>query len=204
MVESCPQPVDSSEIIAEMRQRIADLELSGDADAVAEMRQRIFHLEMGGDIEYQVTEELRATIGGLQDEVAALEEEIRFYKGLMSPGDGEAGLRIEQFSLRPGLDEGRVRFSLLLIQVAEKHQEVQGEVRAMLNGTRNGSEESLDFTSLMADEQSFNIRFRYFYDLTGEISVPDNFIPSSVLVNASFDRRRKKLEQEFAWELEDG
>ena len=195
-------PEETRQMLAQMRQRIADLELSGDTEVIARMRQRILDLEMGGDIEYQVTEQLRATIGEFQDQVAALEEEIQVYKSIMSPDLDGSGLRVGRFLLSPGQDQQHVRYSLLLIQVAERHGRISGHVSLTLNGIRSGRAAALPVEGVTQEDQPFD--FRYFQELEGEIRVPGDFGPTGVLVSARRNKGGVELNREFNWELQDG
>lgn len=192
--------------LADLRRRLADSELSDDADEIARMRRRIQQLEVGGEIEYQASAQLKDIIGELQGEIAALKEEISFYRNIMSPGAEASGLRIEELSLRPGRDARHVKYSLVLIQSVEKHGEIRGEVSLVLRGVRAAQEleESLDFISLSPGAVPTDFRFRYFQELKGEIRLPDDFTPKSVQVSTSLAGGELPLEREFAWEVQSG
>ena len=115
----------------------------GEARAlISEMRQEIADLTVGGEIDNQANEEVRYTIENQQNLLAAQNEEISFYKGVMLPNVANKGLRIERLDVRSNAPD-RVRYSLLLTQVVDKHDYVQGAVRISLLGQNDGQEETI-------------------------------------------------------------
>ena len=61
-------------------------------------RQRVGVLEKGGEVDRQAAEGIRQTVKELKIQVATLEEEVSFYKGIMAPSGQDKGLRISTVS----------------------------------------------------------------------------------------------------------
>jgi len=135
------QLIDSTNLISSMRQEIADLKL-------------------GSEIDHRATEDVRLSIEKLQDNIAGLEEEIRFYKGVMLPNVEEKGLRIERLDINPTKDPARLRYRLVLTQVVEKHEFIQGTVEISLLGRQGDTEKVLELDDV-TDLNSNVIRFRF-------------------------------------------
>ena len=169
---------------------------------ISEMRQEIADLTVGGEIDNQANEEVRQTIENQQNLLAAQNEEISFYKGVMLPNVANTGLRIERLDVSSN-EPGRVRFSLLLTQVVDKHDYVQGWVKISLLGQNGGQEETVQVSELGRDEaEEIKFRFRYFQDIVGELQLPEGFIPREVMVVAqSSGLNAQRLEKTFDWPL---
>ncbi|XOV85931.1 MAG: DUF6776 family protein [Pseudomonadota bacterium] len=166
---------------------------------IDEMRQEIADLKVGGEIDSRATEEVRETVESLQNEIAELNEEIRFYKGVMLPNVEDKGLRIERLDLR-SLDGGRYRFSLLLTQMVEKHEYIQGGVQVNLVGVASGIEETLPLDTVSDISNNIRFRFRYFQNIDGELTLPENFEPRAVTVVAQANGRDgQRQERRFQW-----
>lgn len=170
------------------------------------MRQEIAALKLGGEVDSRANEEVRQSVESLQDQVAQLNEEIRFYKGVMVPNAKDKGLRIERLAMESTSEPNKYKYSLLLTQVVDKHDYVQGGVKIALLGRENGSEAELQLSDLINEDQdTIGFRFRYFQNIDGELVVPNGFEPREVMVVAqSSGRNPQRLERKFDWQLNGG
>jgi hypothetical protein len=169
------------------------------------MRQKIADLEVGGAIDDKANEEVRLTIEALQNQIAGQNEEINFYKGVMLPNVANKGLRIERLDVTPNAS-GRVKYSLLLTQIVDKHDYVQGGVEILIRGQDGALEKSLQLSELDQEKQdAVRFRFRYFQNINGEMVIPDGFLPREVMIVAqSSGRNGQRLEKTFDWPLNGG
>ena len=106
--------------VVEEKERISE-RLAVSERQIEVMRQEIADLKVGGEIDERANEEVRQTIERLQEQIAAQEEEISFYKGVMLPNVATKGLRIERLDMSSNAP-GRVKYSLLLTQVARSRR----------------------------------------------------------------------------------
>ena len=166
-------------------------------------RQELADEKLGGEVDLLSNEEVRQSVEALQSEIAELNEEIRFYKGLMVPGSEANGLRIEQFDISVSDVPGRFSFSLHLTQVVEKHEYVRGMVEVSVAGKLNGNLKSYQLKELNADHASqIKFRFRYFQKIEGEVEFPEGFVPEQLVVMVlPSDQNVESLEQAFEWRL---
>jgi hypothetical protein len=150
------------------------------------------------------SEEVRDTLSEQASQIAALEDQIRFYRNLMA--GGEAGeLQIADLELLERLDGRGVRFRLLLVQAADSRDEIAGHVEVRVVGARDGRSEVLTGVELGGDlEAPLPFRFRYFQRLAGEIRLPQGFEPQGVEIVARSDSDEDvQLQRTFNWELQE-
>ena len=160
-------------------------------------------------VEKEATQALKEDIRVLKDQVAALTEEVTFYKSLMAPSTLAKGLQIADFELTSMEEAGRFRFHLLLTQVETRRDWVQGEATLEVEGrmAETGGSDSatvnaprvLSLTEIGEDDSyPLKFRFRYFQDLTGVISLPPGFEPERIVVKAG-KRNTQALTRTFDW-----
>ena len=191
------------EVVRE-RDRVSE-QLVETATLLTEMRQEVADLKVGGEIDDWATEEVRQTIEALQQQIAELNEEISFYKGVMLPNVANKGLRIERLDVSSNAP-GRVKYSLLLTQIVDKHDYVQGGVKISLHGQEGDQERSFLLSELDDEKtEAIRFRFRYFQNINGEMSLPDGFEPREVMIVAqSSGSNAQRLEKKFDWPLRGG
>ena len=191
------------EVVKERDQISAELDEAN--QRLSEMGQKIADLEIGGVIDERANEEVQQTIEFLQDQIAQQNEEISFYKGVMLPNVANKGLRIERLNVTPN-STGRIKYSLLLTQVVDKHDYVQGNVEILLKGEEGAAEKSLQLSQLdreKTDEVRF--RFRYFQNINGEMMIPEGFEPREFMVVAqSAGSNGQRLQKSFEWPFNGG
>jgi hypothetical protein len=169
---------------------------------ISEMRQQLSDLTLGGEIDNQANEEVRQTIENQRNLLAAQDEEINFYKGVMVPNAGSKGLRIERLDVSSNA-AGKVRYSLLLTQVVDKRGYVKGGVQLSLLGQNDGQEKALQLGEQGRDKaEAIKFRFRYFQNIAGEVQLPKGFVPREFMVVAqSSEPIAQRLEKTFDWPL---
>ena len=151
-----------------------------------------------------VIETQRATSVALRDELtelhktnADLEIELGFFRKIMSPGELPEGIQIEQFGV-DWVAGSQWNVQLTLIQVAERHRVVSGEVALTVIGSRDGKVERLAQKQLAAGDAALDYRFRYFQTLTQSITLPEGFLPTAVEVTVR-GKREVVVQSKFAW-----
>ena len=181
-------------------------QLAEATQSVDRMRQEIAGLKLGGEVDSRATEEVRQTVESLQDEIAQLNEEIKFYKGVMVPNAEDKGLRIERLSIEDTPDPNKFRYSLLLTQIVDKSDFVQGGVEIALVGSEGDFDLQLSLSDMsQAEKDIIGFRFRYFQNIEGELNVPIGFEPRElVIVARSSGRNSQRLEKKFSWQLNGG
>lgn len=183
------------------RRYLASLEdmASANEKTIATLRQQLTDGKLARDVDREAAQELRTSIKGLRDEVAALEEEVRFYKSLMAPSSLERGLQVAKFEVSPAAAGDQFAYRILLTQVATRRDWIQGDVRVELTDPRSGQVLSLTEIAEL-DAYPLKFRFRYFQDLTGVLTLPAGFEPQSVTVTAALrGSAAQRQEKTFDW-----
>jgi hypothetical protein len=171
---------------------------------VKELESRLADYNLSQLMDDDAYERLRQTIKGLRDRLAETEEEVRFYRQLMAPSEQDQGLRIERLELRSGPVPNEVEYRLLLTQVVDNHDWIQGAVRVDLVGRVDDIQQVLSLTELSGPEEyPLQFRFRYFQNFSGTLRIPDGFRPLRALVTAEQAEGDTPLEKTFVWQLED-
>ena len=170
--------------------------------ALGDTRQALADLKLGGAVDELANEEVRQSVEDLQNQIAVLNEEIRFYKGVMVPNADEKGLRIERFGVTATDNADQFRYQLQLTQVVEKHEYVSGEVEISIVG-KQPDEVGRDLLSEPTIKTSYQerFRFRYFQNIEGEIKLPQGFSPNAVVVRLKPSGQKRDIEKTFDWLL---
>jgi hypothetical protein len=170
-----------------------------------ELRRQLAIAETAGEIDRATYEQVESTLGELQAQIQAQEEELVFYRGIVSPQDGVAGLRIQSLEVLPSDGEGRYLLRLLLVQAIVHSRRVAGAVKLQLEGTRDGQTVSFDAAELVTPGEPYDMayEFRYFQGLETELSLPPGFEPQHVAVEIwPNEARAERINQTFDWPVE--
>ena len=197
--------MDSRVQVAHERDRIKQ-ELRQSKSLIESQKQQIADLKVGNKVDTKANEEVRQTIASLQSKIADLSEQIAFYKAVMSPDAEGKGLRIERFQIKPTDQPQQYHYSLLLIQIVDKHNYIDGDVDIRLEGTQNDKPETIALNKLSPDANgNMKFRFRYFQDIDGDLTIPAGFTPKQfVVVARSSGRHGQRLEKKFQWHTGEG
>jgi Family of unknown function (DUF6776) len=148
---------------------------------------------------------LRSEIAANKEEMAALEEGLLFYKGLMAPGDITQGLSLREIEL-VAREEGHFSFRIVAQQEARTHNTIKGELSAEVYGLQNSEQVSYPLAELSDDieDNAITLRFRYFQSIEGVLVLPQDFEPLGIRVVARATSPRKaEVSEEFAWRVKE-
>jgi hypothetical protein len=190
--------------ILDHRRTIADLERQLDQERATsdELRRQVAIFETSGEIDRETYARIEANLAELQARIQSQEEELVFYRGIVSPQDGVAGLRIQSLEVLPADNERHYSLRLVLVQAIVHSRRVSGVVKLQLEGTQDGQTASFDGSELAADDASYDMayEFRYFQGLECELSLPPGFEPLRVNVEiVPNESRSQKVAQSFEW-----
>jgi hypothetical protein len=177
-------------------------ELAEEKTANDELRRQLAIGETAAEIDRATYTQVETTLGELQAQIQAQEEELVFYRGIVSPQDRVAGLRIQSLEALPSDGERRYLVRLLLVQAIVHSRSVSGAVRLQLEGLQDGQMASLDAADLVADGARYDMdyEFRYFQGLEAELELPVGFEPQRMNVEISpNEARAEHINQTFEW-----
>lgn len=169
------------------------------------LREQAAVLKRSSEIEKEAYRELEGAVAGLQDEILELREELAFYRGIVSPRDGQEGLKLQNFELAAGPSAERWHYKLVLTQVRKNANVATGAVRMELEGAMNGKPAKLELSDVDSkDRKALAFRFRYFQNFEGDLELPEGFEPRRmVIVVDPSGKRHKGFQQTFDWPAEE-
>lgn len=165
----------------ERRRQHREEELAALTQQNRELRERIALLERSSEIDREAREQVQDNLSAMQDEVLELREQLAFYRGIVSPEDAQAGLRVQSFELYSGPAEDLYHYRLVLIQAIKHDRRASGRVDVVVHGVRNGQPESIPLNELVTDDMDeMRYSFKYFQDFEGDLRLPADFTPARV------------------------
>jgi hypothetical protein len=182
--------------------RIASLD-----DELATLKETVARLETNQNIDSSAYKDVEVSLVTLQAKIQEQTAEIAFYRGIISPEDGVAGLRVQDLRLTRSGAERAYTVRLVLVQSLKHDRTVSGNVGLYVEGVQNGSEVSYPYSQLLGAEadSDWAFKFRYFQDFDREITLPDGFTPESIRIEVrSKTRSISSIEESFAWATSPG
>ena len=158
------------------------------------------------EVDRQALEMVRKELAGQQEEIAALEEGLAFYRGLMSPGKIAPGLNLHTVELSAGELPRQYIYRIVLQQEARKHVLLKGELEAVISGVIDGELVEYPLAELSEDFElgGVALQFRYFQSIEGQLVLPPGFEPTELRVQASTKAPHKfEISEKYPWRLEE-
>lgn len=189
--------LDHRREVAALTQRIEQERSESD-----ELRRQIAIAQTSGEIDRETYSQVESNLSSLQAKIQSQEEELAFYRGIVSPQDGTAGLRIQSLEVLPADGERRYMVRLVLVQAIVHSRKVAGEVKVQLEGMRDGQMTSVPLSQLVAGDGRYDMayEFRYFQGLETELELPVGFEPQRINVEIwPSEAKAEKVSQTFPW-----
>ncbi|MBU3069465.1 hypothetical protein KOI40_06500 [Aestuariicella sp. G3-2] len=175
------------------------------ADATSEadrLRQEVVNLKLGAEVDRKASEGVRNEVLELKSEIAGLQEDISFYRGLMSPSDNAQGLTIGSLNVISTGVPRQYEYKLVVQQLATKHNLLKGSLKFTIVGRQGEQLVTLPLKDVSDNvtSESITLRFKYFQTIEGRISLPASFEPERIeLVAKSSGREPVVVEKKFGW-----
>lgn len=166
------------------------------------LRQQLANVQLGSEVDQQASQELRSQVISLKEEVTSLEEDVAFYRGIMAPDDNRNGLTIGSLNVISSEEPRQYRYKLVVQQLATNHQVLNGYVNFNIVGRRGDREVSVPLYQLSEaqEEENIRLRFRYFQNIEGRLTLPEGFEPERIEVLArSTGSNAHSVEERFGW-----
>ncbi|WP_444923534.1 DUF6776 family protein [Microbulbifer sp. DLAB2-AF] len=167
-----------------------------------ELRLRAATAEQSLVIGEQASEAVRTELVQKESQIAELKQEISFYRGVMAPAEGGEGVSIGRFILSQTADAHSYQYKLQVQQSAARRNVIKGAATFTVVGRQDGEpmRYALKDLSEQVDTESIPLRFKYFQNIEGELSLPEGFIPEGVELSLkSSGRTGFNIEQRYGW-----
>ena len=135
----------------------------------------------------------------LNEENAALLEELQLYRRVFSGGTAGDLMSIDSFVLSKAATKGVYRFRITLIQHGRSNRPIQGQLSLSLTGVRSEQLVKLQTWELLSavDKASMSFSFRYLQTIEGILQIPGDISPEHIEIQATLDKAPKKKSQIF-------
>lgn len=162
-----------------LQQTIRDLRVKSELQA-----QRIVMLERGSDVDEAARKEVQKELAAQQTKISKLKEQLAFYRGIVSPEQSSAGLRVYQLAIHEdATHEGLYVYELVLIQALRHNRNVSGTAKVEIRGVKSGNSVSYKLADVATNgSNALTFQFKYFQKLDGAFRLPKGVIPTSVVV----------------------
>ncbi len=166
-----------------------------------QLRRRVAVLERSDRISRAANLDLQETLTQRETQIADLRADVAFYARLVGPTAQRVDLSVfsSRFTAR---DANAFEYHIVLTQTLNRGAISSGQMQFVLEGTRAGRPEVLDWTQLHAGKvaapQDFS--FRYFQELSGRVALPPGFTPQRVRVSLQAPGR-PPVQRDFDWSM---
>lgn len=182
-----------------LQERYADLR-----DKNANLQEQVVVLQRERDVDQAAHQQVQQSLETEQSKLLSLQEELAFYKGIVSPASGEEGIRVQSLKFSSGGAPDLYHYHLVLVQVRTKELKVSGSVDIKIYGARQGKPVILDAHDLAPkDKPALSFAFQYFQNLEGDAIFPSGFVPGRVEVTV-MESGHEPVQQNFVWQSING
>lgn len=165
---------------------------------IEELREQKAVLEREAQIEKKAYTDLNINLKALQVETQELKEELAFYRGIVSPDNASAGLRLQRFVIESTGQPRGYRSKVVLTQVLKNHRLARGYVTLSMEGILNGQLMTLSLKDITEKRiKEIKYRFKYFQNLEEDLVLPEGFKPLRAMIKVipTSGKSRKAIEK---------
>ena len=173
------------------------------ADDSRALTEKIVQLETNDKVNREAYRQIELQLAELQDKIIEQQEELAFYRGVMG-GTSRSPVSVQEFVLQPGGTPHEFHLHLVLAQSRRADRQVSGAVGLRLEGNSGGRPVTLGLADVVSGGTTtgalLQFSFRYFQKLDADLSLPQGFTPSRVVVRLiPAARAGAPREESFPW-----
>lgn len=178
--------------------------IAGQEVTISELRAQIAQLESSTVGQTREREEVRRTIGELQAQVARLNQDLAFYRGIVTQNANSAEVKIQQARMVATAAANKFRIRVTLVQPMRPDTVVSGVVVLSVDGELDGKPGRADFATLSGGKRrEIPFTFRYLENIEEEITMPPGMKPEQLLVEVRSNRRgAAPVQQSYVWSVD--
>lgn len=117
--------------------------------------------------------ELAKNVTQLQDENAALKEDLGFLRNIMSSGATPEGVAIANLKVEQDGAPNEFRYRMLLTQGGQRKQDFKGKVQLLAKVASDGSLSTLAFPDAASGGGDGAVEFRFYQKVDGRFRIPE-------------------------------
>jgi Family of unknown function (DUF6776) len=171
---------------------------------ISELRAKVALLESSTVGQTREREEVQRTIGELQAQVARANQELAFFRGIVTQNANSAEVKIQQARMVATAAANKFRIRVTLVQPMKPDAVVSGVVILSVNGELDGKPGRADFATLSGGKRrEIPFTFRYLENIEEEITMPPGMKPEQLLVDVRSNRRGSApVQQSYVWSVD--
>ena len=171
---------------------------------ISELRAKVAQLESSTVGQTREREEVQRTIGDLQAQVARANQELAFFRGIVTQNANSAEVKIQQARMVATAAANKFRIRVTLVQPMKPDTVVSGVVVLSVDGEIDGKPGRADFATLSGGKRrEIPFTFRYLENIEEEITVPPGMKPEQLLVEVRSKRRGSApVHQSYVWNVD--
>ncbi len=172
---------------------------------LAKKTQRINTLEVELEVERMASLRSQETLKAIEQEHFQVKKELAFYEKVMAPEKQANGLVIDAVTLSKTESPEHYRFQVVLVQQLLRKRYAKGYIELTITGSLNNKPTSLALSELsVLNKKDLSFSFQYFQIISGELTLPKNFIPESINVAAILTKSKwqkyNRIDQSYPWQ----
>lgn len=165
------------------------------------LRDQVAYLGRSQEIDGAACGSVKQSLTSLQAEASDLREQLAFYRGIVSPQESQAGVRVYDFKVVKTAQPAVFRFDLVLIQSVRHDKRIGGEINVSIEGLKGNQKQMLKLRELLTEPKPDMVfSFKYFEEFSGSFKLPEGFRPlrAVVALEAQGDGV-PTIEDEYEW-----
>lgn len=138
----------------------------------------------------------------MQLQIQKQEEELAFYRKLLTPEETQSGVDIKDFSVRVSVDEDEYYYDFLLMQSSLSKKAAKGKIRISIDGMQDDMMRRIEVSGSETQvAESIDYSFKYFQRYSGVFKLPENFHPEVVHLSVvPSSKSMKKFKNDYSWQ----
>jgi hypothetical protein len=193
------------DVVAGLNQRteLRDV-IASQETTISELRAKVAQLESSTVGQTREREEVQRTIGDLQAQVARANQELAFFRGIVTQNANSAEVKIQQARMVATATANKFRIRVTLVQPMKPDTVVSGVVVLSVDGEVDGKPGRADFATLSGGKRrEIPFTFRYLENIEEEITMPPGMKPEQLLVEVRSNRRGSApVQQSYVWSVD--
>jgi hypothetical protein len=171
---------------------------------ISELRGKVAQLESSTVGQTREREEVQRMIVDLQAQVARANQELAFFRGIVTQNANSAEVKIQQARMVATSTANKFRVRVTLVQPMKPDTVVSGVVVLSVDGEVDGKPGRADFATLSGGKRrEIPFTFRYLENIEEEITMPPGMKPEQLLVEVRSSRRGSApVQQSYVWSVD--
>ena len=171
---------------------------------ISDLRAKVAQLESSTVGQTREREEVQRTIGDLQAQVARANQELAFFRGIVTQNANSAEVKIQQARMVATAAANKFRIRVTLVQPMKPDSVVSGVVVLSVDGEVDGKPGRADFATLSGGKRrEIPFTFRYLENIEEEITMPPGMKPEQLLVEVRSNKRGSApVQQSYVWSVD--